>query len=143
MYPLGLFDFELVCTDPGQTTSVTFYFDQTYDTAAWEWRKYDRNGQLYATMQDEVTYTTTQVGPSTVSTATYSLNDGGPLDEDGTVNSRILDPSGPAVAADGTIQDTGLSQTGIGSLLAIVAGFIILAGAYRVQQKEYEAISQE
>jgi len=124
VYPLGLFDFELVCTDPGLTTSVSFYFDQIYDTSEWEWRKFDRNGQVYATMRDEVSYNTVQVGASMVSSATYSISDGGALDEDGIVNSRILDPSGPAVPAD-TLSETGSRMV----YYTISIGVIITAAA--------------
>ena len=120
-YPLGLQDYSLTCANNGEIATVVFYFDQEYDTSSWVWRKFDRSGQVYATMQDQVAYGTSVVGSSSVTTATYTVTDGGPLDEDGVVNGIIIDPSGPAVLAQGN-----LAETGVEVYTSFIAGGLIL-----------------
>lgn len=59
-----------------------------------------------------------------VTTASYSITDGGSLDEDKSANSTIIDPSGPAVLQNQLLQNTGqnmLTPMLVGSLVASVA----------------------
>ena len=53
---------------------------------------------------------TGSVGTGTVSTATISLTDSNSDDEDGILNARILDPSGPGTAV--TTITVGSSTSG-------------------------------
>ena len=125
-YPLGLFDFELICTNNGDATQVTFYLDTVYDTSNWEWRKLNRNTAVYSDMNSLVTISTQSVGSLSVTTATYGLSDGGTLDEDSASNARILDPSGPAIVES---SEDGLSPTGENSMTIIIVGAAITAAA--------------
>jgi|GEM_PF-5783808 len=100
-YPLGLWDFRLVCDAPGQTADIVIYLDRTYDTDDWIYKKYDRNGNVYAIITNQITFGVANVGGNDVTTITYSVTDGGPLDEDGVANGVIIDPSGPAIIVNG------------------------------------------
>lgn len=93
-YPLGLVDFTADCGTPGFTTSVTQYF---YDPPAGDFvlRKYV-NG-AYQTIED-ATIETTTINGRAVLVVSYSITDGGPLDDDETAG-IIVDPAGPAVLA--------------------------------------------
>lgn len=95
-YPQGLFDYEISCTEPGQSTEVTMYID-TVNHPDWTWRKFSRFGQVYASVGDRAQFGNTQIGASTVTTVTYRITDGDGLDEDNTVNGIILDPAGPGI----------------------------------------------
>ncbi len=98
-YPIGLFDFELYCTNVGQSTDVTFYLDKEYDTTGWVWRKINRSAGVYSTFNETVTYGTATIGTDTVTTVNIVVADNNSDDEDSTANARILDPSGPALPA--------------------------------------------
>jgi len=97
-YPVGLVDFSVNCTTPGDSTNVTIYYDQVYNTTGWRYKKYDSSGNVYADITSIATFGTAVVGSSTVTTVTFTVTDGDPLtDEDGLVNGVINDPSGPAI----------------------------------------------
>ena len=97
-YPVGLVDFQLECTNPGDSADVVIYYGQEYDTSNWEWRKFDSLGNAYSDISSLVTYATSTLGTTTVTTASFTVTDGDPLtDEDGTADRFINDPSGPAV----------------------------------------------
>jgi hypothetical protein len=100
-YPRGLFDFEISCDQPGQTAEVIMYINTT-DHSDWVWRKFNRFGQTYASLGHRAQLATSQVGENMVTAVTYQITDGDDLDEDGQVNSIILDPSGPSLQEEGT-----------------------------------------
>ncbi len=93
LYPLGLFDFSADCGTPGFTTTITQYY---YDSPANNFilRKYANNA--YQTVNG-ANFATQTIGGRTVLVVTYDVQDGGPLDADGTVNGVVVDPAGPAV----------------------------------------------
>ena len=130
-YPVGLFNFTVECENSGEAATVTIFFDDQYDTADWQWRKFDRNDNSYNNVAG-VTFGTATVDGSTVTTATFSLADGGFLDEDGVLNASITDPSGPGVAAFGELPPalafTGRTSTGVAALatLLVVLGMAFL-----------------
>lgn len=96
-YPLGLFDYDLTCSQAGQSGTVKIYLDKEYSNS-WITRKFNRNTKQFSTIpKNDVIYGAAQVGGVTVSTITYTATDGGPLDEDGQKNGVITDPVGPAV----------------------------------------------
>lgn len=97
-YPHGLFDFELSCSENGQSADVTLYLD-TNDRSGWIWRKFNRFDLIYTAIGDQARFGTVKIGSHTVTTITYSITDGNDLDEDHTANSVILDPSGPGMHA--------------------------------------------
>ena len=102
-YPLGLNDFQLSCTSPGTTTTVRVIYSSVHDTSLWQYRKYDRNLTSYSDMSSAVTYATASIGINSVTTASYSISDGGVLDEDALANGTIVDPSGPALSTLPTV----------------------------------------
>ena len=104
-YPVGLNDFTLNCANAGDSASVTFFYDREYDTSVWFFRKFDEFGVAYADISSSLTYGTAVVNGNNVTTATYSLTDGGIHDSDGIQDSVIIDPAGPAVDASNDDDD--------------------------------------
>ncbi len=143
-YPLGLVDFEVTCTDPGDTATMTFFYDEEYDTSKWHPRKYI-NGSFIDV--PNVVFGTATVGAKTVTTMTYDVTDGGELDADGDENGAIVDPAGPAVLAASTAADSGSGavsapNTGIApvntnfiALLTIVGAGLTLFNARKITGK--------
>ncbi len=130
-YPAGLFDFTIECENAGEAATATIYFDEEHDTAAWQWRKYDRNDNSYSNVAG-VTFGTATVDGATVTTATFSIADGGLLDEDGTLNASITDPSGPGVAVVGEAPPA-LAFTGRTILATVLFGLmLVMAGLFLV-----------
>ena len=126
-YPVGLFNFTVECENSGEAATVTIFFDDQYDTADWQWRKFDRNDNSYNNVAG-VTFGTATVDGSTVTTATFSLADGGLLDEDGVLNASITDPSGPGVAAFSEVPPA-LAFTGRTMFATVVSALgLVLAG---------------
>jgi hypothetical protein len=119
-FPLGLFDFSIACTDPGDSTTITFYLDKIYDTSKWVYIKYDGSVLSYANL-DNVSFSTATVGNQEVTTISYVATDGKAIDEDKLSNGTIIDPSGPAVLAD------TLSNTGQNSLKNIMIGLFLIS----------------
>ncbi|MEE9309562.1 MAG: Ig-like domain-containing protein, partial [Cocleimonas sp.] len=110
-YPVGLNDFKLLCANAGDSATVKFYYDKEYDTSTWNFRKFDTNGAVYADITTGVVYATEDVNGTTVTTATYTLTDGGVKDSDGLINSEIIDPAGPAInAANDDDDNDGLTN---------------------------------
>jgi large repetitive protein len=95
-YPIGLFKFTIKCATPGQSVNVTFILDKLYNTTNWTYRKYNQNTQQYNNLPG-VTYGTRVIAGNTVTTISFSAQDGGPLDEDGLANGEYTDPSGPSI----------------------------------------------
>ena len=127
-YPVGLHNFHITCASPGATASVKVYYDKVYDTSTWKPRKFSHGA--YADIPGAV-FGQATTGATTVTTLTYSVTDGGPLDDDGTANGTIVDPVGPGVVqgAAVTAPNTGLApQNGTISILFTLTGLLILAG---------------
>ena len=99
-YPLGLNDFTINCGAPGATAKVVIYYDKKYKSKDWKYRKYHIGNQAYSDITGQVEFATTKVHGKTVTTISYSIVDGGPLDADGVANGIIHDPAGPAIRID-------------------------------------------
>lgn len=136
-FPIGMMGYELACA----SSVVTIYLDKPYDTSTWKYRKYNSKTKQYSDMTSYVTYGTATVNGKQVTTISYTLTDGGPLDEDGIVNGVIVDPAGPAIAeqvatpattvepvATPEPQPAVLAETGVG-VSAAFAGVVLLLGA--------------
>lgn len=127
-YPLGMTNFNLTCAGAGDSAAITIFYDKQYNTSGWTARKY-LNGSFKAV--PGAVFGTAVVGGKTVTTLSYSVQDGGTLDADGAANGTIVDPAGPAVLAAATAPSTGvasanlwlpaISTIGGGTLLAYVA----------------------
>lgn len=98
-YPVGLFNFSVDCLTPGATANITIYYDKVYNVATWTPRKFV-NGQ-YSNITG-ASFGTATVGSTTVTTLSYTVTDGGPLDSDGSANGTIVDPVGPGVQGAST-----------------------------------------
>ncbi|MGB4758812.1 MAG: Calx-beta domain-containing protein [Candidatus Saccharimonadales bacterium] len=95
-YPEGLVDFKLLCTDKAQKANVTIYYDKVLAGKS-SWRKFLRaEGGNYSSVLS-VQLTTQPIGKQTVSTAHYTITDGGILDDDGKADGMIKDPAGLAM----------------------------------------------
>ena len=112
-YPVGIFDYEINCTNPGDTTTVSIYLDQNYDTTDWVFRKFDANTNTYSTVSEvvKITPANEQINPtilangiakgSSVTSIVYDIQDGDSLDEDTAANAVIVDPAGPGLLVPG------------------------------------------
>ena len=122
VYPVGLTSFKAACDNPGDTATMTIFYDKQYDTTGWKARKFV--GGAYRDLPGAV-FSTATVGGKTVTTLNYSVTDGSALDADGTENGEIVDPAGPSVlAASTTLADAGtetLVYTLISSVILIAA----------------------
>lgn len=96
-FPVGLNSFTVSGLTPGATSNVVVYYDKIYDTSQWTYMKYNASNGTYLNMNSIVTYGTAFVGGTNVTTASYSLVDGGIYDEDGVANGVIVDPAGPSM----------------------------------------------
>lgn len=105
-YPIGLLDFTISCS-PGSTATVNQYYFGDYDASLYIARKYNSITEEYATLSD-AELTNDSFGEEAVLIISYSITDGGELDEDGEENGVIVDPVGPALNA------AGVPNTGIG-----------------------------
>jgi hypothetical protein len=135
-YPVGLKDFELECANSGDSATVTIYYDQVYDTSGWDFRKFDGNGNEYADITDVATFSTTNVNGTDVTTVSYAVNDGGPLDIDGQENGIIKDPAGPAVSTADLSEtgDSAATVVAVGIFIALVA--VVLSRGKKAQKVE-------
>ncbi len=127
-YPVGLVDFSVECSSLGSTASVKVFYDKEYDTGSWVARKFV-NGSFIEV--PGAAFGTATVGSKVVTTLSYDVVDGGPLDADGVANGTVVDPAGPA-ALEVTAPDTGLGITQSNSYyIAIAVGIAILGFAAR------------
>lgn len=114
-YPLGLMVFTLNCNTPGETATITlhvFYDDDPGNVVA---RKYNRNSGTYSAIP-EADISKLTVGGEKAVKIVYEVTDGGSLDEDGTVNGVIVDPTGLAVIDTSSDESVGVPNTGTGGL---------------------------
>lgn len=110
-YENGLINFTADCATPGYTTTVKLYF-YGVSKADLVLRKFKPATSAYFNI-DGATLTESTVDGVTVTTAQYSIKDGGSLDIDGLENGVIVDPVGLGTAV------VGAPNTGIGGLLRI------------------------
>ena len=109
-YPLGLLNFTLTGCATGGTETITQYYYGTYPSNV-VLRKYNSVSHTYTTISD-ATITPMTIGGESVLKVTYSVTDGGALDEDGVANGTIVDPAGIAVLGS-TSATVGTPNTGI------------------------------
>ncbi len=130
IYPVGLQDFTLQCANFGDSATVKVYYDKQYDTSKWQFRKFNTNTGIFTDISSLITYGVATVNGQSVTTATYTVLDGGSNDDDGVANGIIIDPAGPAVLdAQSAAANSNLDNTGIGSLWSTVAGLSLVVAA--------------
>jgi hypothetical protein len=128
-FPLGLNSFTIgtgTCT-PGFTATVKVVLDKVYSDAA-KFYKFSGSNTAESSVTDitsSVTFATETIGGKQVTTVSYQIVDGGPLDQDGAANGTIVDPAGVGVAQGATL--SGLANTGSPIMLNIVIGATIIA----------------
>jgi hypothetical protein len=131
-YPLGMMNFDLICTSPGGSATITQYYFGTYDASQFVARKYNPATQTYSDIPGASISSVTIAGQSALR-ITYSVTDGGSLDEDGLANGVIVDPAGPA--RKGATQTTGgtLTDTGLDAIVVSSFATVLLVGAIFVR----------
>lgn len=108
-YPVGLADFTIYCDDPGDTATITIFYDQVYNTSDWVIRKFNPFTNTYSDLDAETAVVVAPHGLENgaeagtfVTAITYSVTDGSSLDHDAATPLRdgvIVDPVGPGVVA--------------------------------------------
>lgn len=126
-YPLGLWNYSFDCYGVGKQASVRIFLNKTYNTSNWEWRKYNSLTQQFSTMQPEVGYAAPAVGATPLTTVSYHVIEGGPLDEDGVANGTFTDPNGPTFAE--TLPTNPLANTGQNIFWIIALALTLLGGS--------------
>ena len=122
VYPYGLVDFSLNCSR-GDTVTVTKYVFVEDQPTSYVLRKYNPNTETYTDVSGSTIVSQT-IGSSQALVTTYSITDGGDLDDDGEANGVIVDPVGLATTAS-------LADTGDSVLTWIVGVFgLTLLGGY-------------
>lgn len=107
-YPLGFVGFHLTGCSNGGTATVTVTFTGTFNPDDVTARKYNPNTNGFTTIvQASKTVTTLDGNPALQ--ITYTITDGGELDQDGQANGTIVDPVGLA------LQAVGAPNTGLGA----------------------------
>lgn len=96
-YPLGLLSFD-VSVEPGSTNQVTLTFQTDLKPNQVTARKYNTATKQYSTVPGATVTETTMNGNHALALS-YSITDGGALDQDGSVNGVIVDSVGLAVTA--------------------------------------------
>lgn len=91
-YPAGLMRFTLSCDTPGATAQINqFYFE--LNASNYVARKYNSINHSYQAITGAAVSQVT-IDSMTVAKISYQVTDGGALDEDGSANSTIVDPTG-------------------------------------------------
>ena len=139
-YPLSLVNFTFATNTLENQVSLNFQTNLTPSQVVAQ--KYNPNTQTYVSIPGAVVTQTTLSGQPALNVS-YTIADGGPLDEDGTVNGVIVDP---VTLAETTVStstttsaqapNTGYGQpasggplmvaTGFGALLCVGSGLLIL-----------------
>ena len=113
--------FTVYCPTAGAQVTVTLIYPEQYDTSNSVLRFYDDVANEYHNVSG-VSFGTRSINSQTVTTATYTLIDGGENDTDGLANGIIEDPVGIAVNNTPTTNNTqgtsGGSSAGGSSNLA-------------------------
>jgi len=143
-YPLGLLDFTFDTTN-GASVPITFTVQTSLQPSEVTVRKYNATTHTYATVSSATVTGTTLNGQPALSVS-YTVTDGGDLDQDGSVNGVIVDPVGLATTTPLAAPNTGLTKH-VGPLFSVslIALGISLA-AFRVSAVRrfvYAAIAQK
>lgn len=112
-YPLGLLNFTF--TTNTLVNQISLNFQTTLTPSQVVARKYNATTKTYTDIPG-ATITETTLNGQPALNVSYSITDGGPLDEDGVVNGVIVDPVGLAqIAASSTTNTTTAPNTGYGT----------------------------
>ena len=109
-YPVGLIAFTMNGCTNGGTATITATFTGSFDPSSTTIRKYNTSNNTYTTLtqsNSNLSLSTTTLNNQPALQVTYTITDGGALDQDNTVNGTIVDPVGLAAASVG-VPNTGL-----------------------------------
>ena len=148
LYPFGLTSFTLLC-NVGDSASIEKYVYTDGDAQDYEARKYRPETQTFESVESAVVVNET-VGDEDALKITYSLTDGGALDDDGEVNGEITDPVGLALvevsgqsannnSANGA--SGSLPRTGTNAVPSIVQALLLVALGFVIAQRSKKQIS--
>jgi hypothetical protein len=133
-YPYGLTDFSLNCSR-GDTVNVTKYVFVDDQPSEYVLRKFNDFTDAYRDVPGSA-ISSQVIGGTRALVSSYSITDGGDLDDDGKANGIIVDPVGLATTA--SLADTGVGVwqyiLGIAGLLglgAYIARYTLRLHAYR------------
>ncbi len=118
-FPVGLNEFNLLAPAPGASATARVIYDKVYDTSQWQFYSAFPAGG-FARYTGPVSFATGSVLGRSVTTASFTLTDGGALDYDGVANGIIDDPHGPAHTVG------GLASTGQGTQIIQIAAAVLL-----------------
>ena len=125
---LGAWSFALTCDNPGQSSQIEILLDKQYDTAGWRVAKVNTGLTTSRDITTQVTIANKVLGAQTFTSLSYTVTDGGALDEDGAVNGIIVDPVAVLGAEDevatGSLSNTGESMyvyAGVAAAMVVVA----------------------
>jgi uncharacterized repeat protein (TIGR01451 family) len=127
-YPLGMMDFDVICSAVGGSATITQYYFGNYDASQFVARKYDVATETYSTIPN-ATISSVTIGGQPALKISYSVTDGGPLDEDGVANGVIVDPAGPAIKDAVPLTGDTLTDTGIDIMLSSGLAVLLITGA--------------
>lgn len=135
-YPVGFASFEATCITPGGSADIEWILDQAYNTANWSLQKYLAASGAYVQIPGAIFETRSIAGtPRTI--VRFSIVDGGQFDADGTVNGRIVDPSGPGVSSStSTAGGATLPKTGQATAVMMLAPGILTLLAVAVARSK-------
>jgi N-acetylneuraminic acid mutarotase len=121
-YPLGLTSFTLTTNSIENQITLVFQTDLTPSQVVAQ--KYNNTSQTYSDIPGAVVTDTTLNGKHALQ-LTYTITDGGPLDEDGALNGVVVDPVGLAqishTSAYATAPSTGYGNPGSKTPVLITA----------------------
>ncbi len=128
-YPAGLTQFWATCASPGVTAHIYQYYFGVKNNSNLALRKWHGDGS-YSTVNNAI-FNEISIGGHEVLKISYTAKDGGSLDDDGSADGVIRDPSGPGLlvssikapnTGSGTKQPTG--KYAMSSLALIFIGSV-------------------
>ncbi len=127
-FPAGLTSFQFTTT-PGATKTVTLYYDLPGNPNDYTARKYKTNSQTFIDVPG-ATITREDYNGKSMLKLTYSITDGGILDQDGLANGTVIDPVGLAT--------TSLADTGENLALFLLGASTLVVGGVWLSRKAFK-----
>ncbi|MCA9344422.1 hypothetical protein KC946_01155 [Candidatus Saccharibacteria bacterium] len=107
-YPLGMVDFTLD-TGVGEIVDIELYFYTAGDAEEFVGRKFITNNSTFSDLPNATLQKINNAGSNAIKLS-YSIQDGGNLDDDGVANGKIVDPVGLGLANELAKTGQGISQ---------------------------------
>lgn len=91
---MGIWDFDLMCENAGDTATVKIFLDSEYDVSGWDF--YAHDGSNYEVVP-EIGYEIQELDGLNLTTISYTITDGGVHDQDGEPDGTIKHLSGAGI----------------------------------------------